>query len=253
MSVRTQRAFTLVELLVVISILMLLVSLLVPSVGRGIEMSRRAACMMNTRELARACKIYALNEQEHRGSPARELPAVVPAGSNWAAQNAAGLFLLIKYRSVAPGSFICPSVDDAKAGALAPGDTVFTQFSQTSLSYSYQSMIGGKISLAWTQLYPSLALVADDNPRVNFDGLLSPLLAKTEHARAHQSMAGVPEGQNVGFLDESAKWLVVPKVTTRSNQDDWIYAPKTGDGGDGKSTYDYNNPNVPFEDVYLIP
>jgi prepilin-type N-terminal cleavage/methylation domain-containing protein len=58
------RAFTLVELLIVIGIIAALAALLLPAVGRAREMSRRAVCLSNIRQLSMAWLAYA---NEHRG------------------------------------------------------------------------------------------------------------------------------------------------------------------------------------------
>jgi prepilin-type N-terminal cleavage/methylation domain-containing protein len=57
-------AFTLVELLVVIAIIAVLVSILLPAVGKAKEQARRAICMSNLRQLAIAAVIYALEQDE---------------------------------------------------------------------------------------------------------------------------------------------------------------------------------------------
>jgi prepilin-type N-terminal cleavage/methylation domain-containing protein/prepilin-type processing-associated H-X9-DG protein len=59
-----RRAFTLVELLVVIGIVAVLIALLVPALGRAREGARRTVCASNLRQLAGACLAYA---QAHRG------------------------------------------------------------------------------------------------------------------------------------------------------------------------------------------
>ena len=53
-----RKGFTLVELLVVIAILALLVSLLMPSLGRATEMARRTMCMTHLNALGKAWALY---------------------------------------------------------------------------------------------------------------------------------------------------------------------------------------------------
>ena len=58
------RAFTLVELLVVIGIIALLISILMPALSKAKEAANRTACMSNQRQLTRAWTIYA---QDNKG------------------------------------------------------------------------------------------------------------------------------------------------------------------------------------------
>ncbi len=59
MSGRRRGAFTLVELLVVVAIIALLVGLLMPSLQRAKELTRRAMCLHNLKSLVTAANIYA--------------------------------------------------------------------------------------------------------------------------------------------------------------------------------------------------
>ena len=55
---KPSRGFTLIELLVVIAIIALLVSILLPSLGKAKELARRSMCAMNLKNLGQACLFY---------------------------------------------------------------------------------------------------------------------------------------------------------------------------------------------------
>jgi prepilin-type N-terminal cleavage/methylation domain-containing protein len=64
-----RKGFTLVELLVVIGIIAVLISLLLPALGRGREQSRWVACLSNMRQLGAAFTMYVNNNQGHFPRP----------------------------------------------------------------------------------------------------------------------------------------------------------------------------------------
>src|SRR3954452_3301119 len=64
MVMRKRRAFTLVELLVVIGIIALLVGILLPTLSKARDAAARTACLSNLRELSNALRIYATENKD---------------------------------------------------------------------------------------------------------------------------------------------------------------------------------------------
>ncbi len=133
---RRTKAFTLIELLVVVAIIALLISILLPSLSRAREMSKRAVGAANLRGIGQAMYIYANDNYEQ--FPATEIDPDL-AGSNASPGNyrdpnnndpvpgnpnavdaspratdgtpstTADLWLLVQGALATPKQFICPS------------------------------------------------------------------------------------------------------------------------------------------------
>jgi len=61
---KNKKAFTLMELLVVISIIALLMAILMPTLNKAREMGKRAVCLSNLRQLTLAWSMYAQNNDD---------------------------------------------------------------------------------------------------------------------------------------------------------------------------------------------
>jgi prepilin-type N-terminal cleavage/methylation domain-containing protein len=132
--VRKTKAFTLIELLVVVAIIALLISILLPSLSRAREMSKRAVCASNLRGIGQAMYIYANDNYEQ--FPGTEIdpdeagenacpgnyrdpntspgglpgdPANNPRCKDGVPSTTADLWLLVQGALATPKQFICPS------------------------------------------------------------------------------------------------------------------------------------------------
>ena len=202
---RRTRAFTLVELLVVIGIIAILIGLLLPTLARARESSRRAACLSNLRQVAMAMRFYAYDNRD-------QVPLGYRAGNKQfnsmvrGSNNRLVLFGWLYaggYMKV-PSVFFCPSDNDPRsmmnteinpwppAPDGAPGVMIYEGYG----------------------LRPQIE-IPDDSAQLVTLGLSLPRLNRFRNKAVTADLTAVParvdtrhvRGINVLYGDGSAKWV----------------------------------------------
>lgn len=258
--------FTLVELLVVITIIGLLATLLLPTFNHARELARRTVCKANVKGIANACVAYMSDASMHRradkgrvsgSAPGNAMPSLAPnMDSNWGSVttgNPAALWLLVEHDLVGHDKFLCPSAEVFR-NFTEPGPQA-NQFAHTTLSYSYLSQVeftdkntNERVEVTTTfsegLKASQLAVIADSNPSC----VVGTQQLNSSYASSN-SFNHMLAGQNVGFLDGHADWLATPNVPGTKPLDgsttpDNIYQPCGGSGAGQRGA---------INDAYLIP
>ena len=172
---RKAKAFTLIELMVVVMIIGLLIAILLPALQQAMEQANRIRCRANLSGLAKAIQIYSNANNNNYPSNA------TATAYGTAPDSMAALWLLVTTGGPSPGVFVCPSDTNAVAfkgqanmtaggGAagnangpfpLVTGDGIVTA-AATKRSWSYGFQVSG--AGAQTSNSTRFAIMADRPP-----------------------------------------------------------------------------------------
>ena len=192
--------FTLIELLVVVAIIALLISILLPSLSRARELSKRVVCSSNLSGVGKSCKIYANDNDELwpvpafdttkignnqiqyvnqiqndggalgcDGDPGRSDPSQPPGGSGTCTTASTQLsptrafWMLIRAGDVQAKGFICPSSGDT-ADPTNEIDAYYDFTLPENISYGYQVPFGPTQTRPSENVDSRMAMAADKGP-----------------------------------------------------------------------------------------
>jgi len=191
-----RKAFTLVELLVVITIIGLLAGVLLPAVYRALEEANRTVCMSNLRQIGEACQTWTTSHGQNwpdvlnDGSTSwndvgKTRSDQVQANENIPEEsqgpqlndgpvdsNTANFWQLLASAGLTVDLFLCPSAGHLRDDTVVRFDQVKDFRGPRFVSYSYQNVLGPYTLTQTAAEQPSaLAVAADANPqRADFWG-----------------------------------------------------------------------------------
>jgi prepilin-type processing-associated H-X9-DG protein len=237
---RGRSAFTLLELLVVIFLIVIVIAILWPSMNKVRDVaSNRIRCAANLKQIGLAIQLYC---NENKGAYPRTtyLAGAPPVFSNDASDGStprdpfganglpgkmadndmiAAIFLLVRTQDITTEVFVCPDTELEKdtfgssTGATATNKTSFTDW-RKNLSYSFANLYpdeeavmkyGYKMNATTGA---EIAIAADMNPGVgvNYDVTFPTEKSSASEQKKANSSNHKGAGQNVLYGDGHVDW-----------------------------------------------
>ncbi len=188
---KRNRAFTLVELLVVVGIIALLLGILLPALGEAREIASRVHCASNLRGLHGGMFIYAQDQNGRYPVAGKATAAGTAVGFSFDDRSrddvtadelkdnvTASLWVLVREGRVNAKSFVCRSSDDVhdklldSGGNSVPLKHTWDFADRRNLSYSPVNMYHASQRTRWSHRLSSSDVVMGDNNNATGTGVL---------------------------------------------------------------------------------
>jgi prepilin-type N-terminal cleavage/methylation domain-containing protein/prepilin-type processing-associated H-X9-DG protein len=230
---RTGKGFTLIELLVVVAIIALLIAILIPSLGKAREMTKRTTCAANLRGVGQAFVVYAAQFNDSvpqytngRGAWMHDQPVEVADALLGFAQGNAPSMPVLSLRRM----FYCPGNLDKNYDGAWNGNVpnfrwlgyaflnerggtggTYASFSSTGTAPRVSPPLQYQARMSPVRFATDMELALDDLMSAGVSNFGAPDwgslgAAKPINGVTHVGRSGAPAGANVLALDGHVGW-----------------------------------------------